>query len=128
MAFAGRTCINTKCIKMEFIRHLTFGRVHCTALIPALQVPFMVQFPVVAWGLHRVGIIMVSCSAYPFLYQSISDPHFIPREGAIWTPTISSTICFTKRQILQGNRDALRGLRKYKVYKKIFCMVTMATV
>ena len=23
----------------------------------------MVQFPVVAWGLHRNGIIMVSCSA-----------------------------------------------------------------
>ena len=114
--------------QMEFIRHLTLGRVSCIALIPALQVPFMVQFPVVAWGLHRVGIIMVSCSAYPFLYQAISDPHFIPREGGIWTPTISSTICCTKRQILQGNRDTLRSLRKYKVCKKIFCMVTMATV
>ena len=31
---------------------------------PAPQASFMVQFPVVAWGLHRDGIIMVSCSAF----------------------------------------------------------------
>ena len=43
----------------------------------------MVQFPVVAWGLHRNGIIMVSCSAFygvvsvMFLYPSRHDggPH-----------------------------------------------------
>ena len=33
-----------------------------------------------------------------------------------------------KRQILQGIRDALQCFRNYKVCKKIFYMVTMATV
>ena len=28
----------------------------------------MVHFPVVAWGLHRDGIIMVSCSAFYVVY------------------------------------------------------------
>ena len=32
----------------------------CTALIPAPQASFVVQFPVVAWGLHRDRVIMVS--------------------------------------------------------------------
>ena len=32
----------------------------CTALISAPQASFMVQFRVVAWELHRDGIIMVS--------------------------------------------------------------------
>ena len=30
----------------------------------------MVQFPVVAWGLHRDGIIMVSCSAFYGVYMT----------------------------------------------------------
>ena len=61
----------------------------CTALIAAPQASFyMVQFPVVAWELHRDGIIMVSCSAFygvymmsvvfvMFLYPSRNDggPH-----------------------------------------------------
>ena len=34
----------------------------CTALSPALQASFMVQFPVVALELHRDGIIMVNVS------------------------------------------------------------------
>ena len=46
-----------------------FGRVSCTALIPAPQASLMVQFPVVAWGLHRDGIIMVSCSAFYGVYM-----------------------------------------------------------
>ena len=29
----------------------------------------MVQFPVVAWGLHRDGIIMVRCSAFHGVYN-----------------------------------------------------------
>ena len=29
----------------------------------------MVQFPVVAWELHRDGIIMVSCSAFYGVYM-----------------------------------------------------------
>ena len=41
----------------------------CTALIPAPQALFMVQFPVVGWGLHRDGIIMVSCSAFYGVYM-----------------------------------------------------------
>ena len=45
-----------------------FGLVSCTYLIPAPQASFMVQFPVVAWGLHRDGIIMVSCSAFYGVY------------------------------------------------------------
>ena len=66
-----------------------FGLVECPAqLIPTSEASFMVQFPVVAWGLHRDGIIMVSCGAYCsismtkevcviFLYPSKSDvgPH-----------------------------------------------------
>ena len=31
----------------------------CTALLPVPQASFMVQFPVIAWELHRDGIIMV---------------------------------------------------------------------
>ena len=31
---------------------------------PARQASVMVQFPVVSWGLHRDGIIMVVCSAF----------------------------------------------------------------
>ena len=46
-----------------------FGRVSCTALIPTPQASFMIQFPVVAWGLHRDGIIMVSCSAFHRVYM-----------------------------------------------------------
>ena len=59
---------------MEFIRQITvvclFGRVSFTALNPAPQASFMVQFPVVAWGLHRDGIIMVSCSAFYGIYMT----------------------------------------------------------
>ena len=35
-----------------------------------------------------------SCTFKPFLYQAISDPHFIQGGGGgvIWTPTISSTL------------------------------------
>ena len=46
-----------------------FGRVSCTALIPAPQASFMVQFPVVACGLYRDGIIMVSYSAFYGVYM-----------------------------------------------------------
>ena len=31
----------------------------CTALLPAPQASFMVQFPVIAWELHRDGIIVM---------------------------------------------------------------------
>ena len=31
----------------------------------------MVKFPVVAWGLHRDGIIMVSCSAFYGVYMML---------------------------------------------------------
>ena len=49
-----------------------FGRVSCTALIPAPQASFMVQFPVVvAWGLHRDGIIMMSCSVFYNIYMMV---------------------------------------------------------
>ena len=34
----------------------------------------MVQFPVVAWGLHRGGIIMVSFSAYCGVYVTKQAP------------------------------------------------------
>ena len=44
----------------------------CTALIPAPQASFMVQFPVVAWGFHRDGIIMVRCSAFHGVIQYVS--------------------------------------------------------
>ena len=47
-----------------------FGRMSCTALIPEPQASFMVQFPVVAWGLHRDRIIMVSCSAFYGVYMT----------------------------------------------------------
>ena len=48
-----------------------FGLVSCTALIPAYQASFMARFPVVAWGLHRDGIIMVSCSAFYNIYMML---------------------------------------------------------
>ena len=58
----------------------------------------------------------------PFIYQAISDPHFIPREvSSGHTPhyyLINTWLC--KRQILQGIRDTLQGLRKYKVCKTSF--------
>ena len=41
----------------------------CTALIPAPQASFMAQSPAVAWGLHRDGIIMVSCNAFYGVYM-----------------------------------------------------------
>ena len=44
-------------------------RMSCTALILAPQPSFMVQFPVVEWGLHRDGIIMVSCGAFYGVYM-----------------------------------------------------------
>ena len=64
--------INTKCMKMGYNRiyqasntcNVCFGRVSCTALIPAPQASFMVQFSVVAGRLHRDGIIMVSCGVF----------------------------------------------------------------
>ena len=68
--------------------YVCFVRVSCTALIPAPQASFMVQFPVVAWEFHRDGIIMVSCGVFydvymmsvvsvMFLYPSRNDggPH-----------------------------------------------------
>ena len=62
---------NTKCMKMGYNRVCAcFGRVSCTALIPAPHASFMVQFPVVPWGLHRDGIIMVSCSAFYGAYMT----------------------------------------------------------
>ena len=33
----------------------------------------MVQFPVVAWGLHRDGIIMVSCGAFLWRLHDVSS-------------------------------------------------------
>ena len=84
-AFAGRTYIfNTKWMKVGYNRiyqrsNVSFGRVSCTASIHAPQASFMVQFPVVTWGLHRDGIIMVSCSAfyggYMTYYLSYSSIH-----------------------------------------------------
>ena len=64
-----------------------FGRVSCTALIPAPQAPFMVQFPVVAWGLHLVGIIMVSCSAFLWRLHDVSSIYyvFVFTEKLWWT-------------------------------------------
>ena len=54
------------------------GRVSCTASILATQALFMVQFPVVAWGLHRDGIIMVSCSAFLWhLHDNSSIYHIL---------------------------------------------------
>ena len=54
---------HSSCSKIEFIRHLTYVFVLvesvCTALLPAPQASFLVQFPVIAWELHRDGIIMV---------------------------------------------------------------------
>ena len=47
-----------------------FGGVSWSAIIPAPQASFMVQFPVVAWGLHRDGIIIVSCSAFYGVYMT----------------------------------------------------------
>ena len=59
---------------IEFINPLTlvclFGRVSCTALIPASQASSMYG-PISSHcmgGLHRDGIIMVSCSAYYGVY------------------------------------------------------------
>ena len=55
-----------------------FGGVYCTALIPAPQASFMVQFPVVAWGLHRDGIVMVSCSGFFGVYMmSVASVMFL---------------------------------------------------
>ena len=57
----------------RFIRHLTrvclFWSSVYTVLIPAPQASFMVQFPVIVWGLHRDEIIMVSCSAFYGVYM-----------------------------------------------------------
>ena len=40
------------------------------SLIPATQVSVMIQFPVVPWGLHRDGIIMVSCGSFYGVYMT----------------------------------------------------------
>ena len=69
--------IYTKCMKMGYNKiyqasnTCVFVLVEsvCTALIPAPQASFMVQFPVAAWGLHRDGIIMVSCGAFYGVYM-----------------------------------------------------------
>ena len=56
----------------------------CTALTPAPKASIMVQFPVVAWRLHRDGIIMggvvlfyggynMAVVSDMFLYQSRND-------------------------------------------------------
>ena len=50
-----------------------FGLVHC--LNSASQASFMVRFTVVAWGLHRDGIIMVSCSAFYNIYTMLLAVH-----------------------------------------------------
>ena len=75
-----------------------FGQLSCTALIPSPKATIMIQFPVIAWGLHRDGIIMVSCSAFygvyvisvvsvMFLYPSRNDgePH---RNSTLYTRVI----------------------------------------
>ena len=56
----------------------------CTALILAPKVSFMVQFSVVAWRLHRDGIIMVSCSAFYGVYMMsvVSVMFFYPSRNA----------------------------------------------
>ena len=67
----------------------------------------MVQFPVVAWGLHRDGIIMVSCSAFygvnimlvvsvMFLYPSTNDggPH---RNCTLYTRMIRVPSAFLRK-------------------------------
>ena len=55
----------------------------------------------------------VEAQGKEILYQAIfSDQHFIPR-GVIWTPYYLISTWLYKRQILQGIRDTLQGLRKY---------------
>ena len=41
----------------------------CTVSIPTPQASFMVQYPVVGWGLHRDVIIMVTFSAFYGVYM-----------------------------------------------------------
>ena len=87
-----------------------FGLMSCTALIPASQASLMVRFPVVAWGLHRDGIIMVSCSAFYniymmsvahvsviFLYPSRNDggPH---RNCTLYTRVIRVSSAFLSKK------------------------------
>ena len=52
------------CSKIEFVRHLTYARLFWSSQSALLYFlhsrhQFMVQFPVIAWELHRDGIIMV---------------------------------------------------------------------
>ena len=64
--------------------------------------------------------ILGSCTysqSSPFLYQAISDPHFIPTGRVIWTPCLIN-IWLYKPQIFQGITDTLQGLRKHKICKK----------
>ena len=79
MAFAGRTCIqNTKCKKIGCDRIYQASNTcvfvlvefSCTDLISARRASFVVQFLVVAWGLLRDGIIMMSCSAFDGAYMT----------------------------------------------------------
>ena len=56
----------------------------------------------------------------PFLYHTISDPHFIARGGGHLDPYYLINAWLYKHQILQAIRDTLQGLIKYKVCKKSF--------
>ena len=61
-------------------------------------------------------------------YSKLFRTHTLYQRGVIWTPYYLISTWLYKPQILQGIRDTLQRLRKHKVCKKIFCMVTMATV
>ena len=67
------------------------------------------------------------------LIPSCFGPTLYTKRGRGGGGGSSGPLCYVintwlyKRQILQGIKDALLGLRKYKVCKKFF-MVTMATV
>ena len=80
----------------------------------------MIRLPVVAWGLHRDGIIMVSCSAFYnlymtlvvhvsviFLYPSRNDggPH---RNCTLYTKEICVPSAFLHKKALQSTKLAVR--------------------
>ena len=62
----------------------------CTALIPAPQASFVVQFPVVGWESHRDRIITVTTSKPPSPYEQLS-PLPTPVLRCFWKDLLMTT-------------------------------------